>query len=96
MAGERYSMEFKLAAVKQVPESAYSIAEIAKHLCITTKSLYNWCNRYDENTGEYQERQSPNDELTRLKTALKHNTKERDIPREAMFFASESKKNTHS
>jgi len=41
MAGERYNEEFKVAAVKQISEGGYSIADVAKRLGITTKSLYN-------------------------------------------------------
>jgi transposase-like protein len=37
MAGERYNEEFKIAAVKQVTEGGYSIADVAKRLGITTK-----------------------------------------------------------
>ena len=68
MAGERYTEEFKIAAVKQVTENGYSIADVAKRLGITTKSLYNWRDRYGENAEEYQARQSLNEELRRLGT----------------------------
>ncbi len=47
MAGERYTEEFKLAAVKQVTEKGYSIADVAKR-------LYNWRDRYGEGVAEYQ------------------------------------------
>jgi transposase len=52
MAGERYTEKFKIAAVKQVTENGYSIADVAKRLGITTKSLYNWRDRYGENAEE--------------------------------------------
>ena len=39
MAGERYNEEFKIAAVKQVTEGGYSIADVAKRLGITTKAF---------------------------------------------------------
>jgi len=42
MAGERYNEEFKIAAVKQVTENGHSIADVAKRLGITAKSLYSW------------------------------------------------------
>ncbi len=42
MAGKRYTEESKVAAVKQVTENGYSIADVAKRLGVTTKSLYNW------------------------------------------------------
>ncbi len=97
MAGERYTEEFKIAAVKQVTENGYSIADVAKRLGITTKSLYNWRDRYGENAEQYQAKQSSNEELRGLKAELKRVTEERDILQEAaVFFSSESKKNTRS
>ena len=39
MAGERYTEEFKIAAAKQVTEEGHSVADVAKRLGITTKSL---------------------------------------------------------
>jgi transposase len=53
MAAERYNEEFKIAAVKQVTEGGYSIADVAKRLGITTKSFYNWRDRYGENAQVY-------------------------------------------
>ena len=74
MAGERYNEEFKIAAVKQVTEGGYSIADVAKRLGITTKSLYNWRDRYGENAQAYQEKQSSSVELRKLKAELKRVT----------------------
>ncbi len=97
MAGERYNEEFKIAAVKQVTENGHSIADVAKRLGITTKSLYSWRDRYGENAQAYQEKQSSTEELRKLKTELKRVTEERNILKEAaVFFAAESKKNTRS
>ena len=97
MAGERYNEEFKIAAVKQVTENGYSIADVAKRLGITTKSLYNWRDRYGETAGDYQAKQSTNEELRKLKSELKRVTEERNILKEAaVFFMGESKKNTRS
>jgi len=39
MAGERYTEEFKIAAVKQVTQEGHSVTDVAKRLGITTKSL---------------------------------------------------------
>src|SRR5690606_15574959 len=75
--------EFKIAAVKQVTEGGHSIADVAKRLGITTKSLYNWRDRYGDNANAYQEKQSFNDELRKLKAELKRVTEERDILKEA-------------
>ena len=86
MAGERYNEEFKIAAVKQVTENGHSIADVAKRLGITTKSLYSWRDRYGENAQAYQEKQSSTEELRKLKAELKRVTEERDILKEAAVF----------
>jgi len=67
MAGERYNEEFKIAAVKQVTENGLSIADVAKRLGITAKSLYSWRDRYGENAQAYQKKQSSTEELRKLK-----------------------------
>ncbi|MBQ4862174.1 transposase, partial [Pseudoalteromonas sp. MMG013] len=40
--GKRYTQEFKEAAVKQITERGYSVAEVAERLDICTKTLYHW------------------------------------------------------
>jgi len=96
MAGERYTEEFKIAAVKQITQEDYKIADVAKRLGITTKSLYNWKAKYGETADEYQAGKAKEHELRQLKAELKRVTQERDILKEAVFFAVESKKNTRS
>ena len=97
MAGERYTKEFKVAAVKQITQEGYKIAEVAKRLGITTKRLYNWKDRYGGATATYPINQDKESELIQLKAELKRVTQERDILKEAaVFFAAESKKNTRS
>ena len=49
MAGERYTQEFKVAAVKQLIQEVHSILDVARTLGIATKSLYNWRTRYGDN-----------------------------------------------
>jgi len=41
MAGERYTREFKIAAVRQITHEGYKLSDVAKRLGVTTKSLYN-------------------------------------------------------
>ena len=97
MAGERYTQEFKIAAVKQITQEGHSIPAVTRRLGITTKSLYNWRSRYGDNAPAYQATQTQEGELKRLKNELKWVTQERDILKEAaVFFAIESKKNTRS
>jgi len=42
MAGERYTQEFKIAAVHQITQEKHTITDVVRRLGITTKSLYNW------------------------------------------------------
>jgi len=97
MSGKRYPEEFKIEAVKQVTERGYAIADVAKRLGITTKSLYDWKAQYGDRAGQYQKSKASDEEVRRLKAEVKRLTMERDILKEAAaFFAVESKKNTRS
>ncbi len=42
MKGMRYTDEFKSKAVRQITERGYDVAEVAKNLGVSTKSLYKW------------------------------------------------------
>jgi transposase len=95
MANERYTQEFRIAAVNQITKEGHSIPDVAGRLGITTKSLYNWRARYGDSAPEYESNLAQEGELKRLKAELKRFTQERDILKEAaVFFANESKKNT--
>lgn len=45
MSGKRYTDEFKIEAVKQVPEHERPVVQVAKRLGITSHSLYAWKGR---------------------------------------------------
>lgn len=95
MSGKRYTEEFKIEAVKQVSERGYSVTDVAKRLGITSKSLYDWKEKYGGGIDKFQERKANQDEVRALKAELKRVTMERDILKEAAaYFAGESKKNT--
>ena len=83
MDGERYTEEFKIAAVKQVTENWHSIAGVANRLGITTKSLYHWRDKYGQDVQAFQENQPYHKELRKLIAELKRVTEERDILKEA-------------
>lgn len=93
----RYSDEFKQEAVNQVTVRGYSVNEVSSNLGITSKSLYNWINKFSQ---PKKQRQKDNDimvENARLKRELKRAQQERDILKEAaVFFANESKNGTRS
>ena len=92
MKGMRYPDEFRSEAVKQITERGYSVADVAKNLGISTKSLYKWRR---EMAGHNQPQLSSDvialkQEVTRLNAALKRATEERDILKKATaYFAKE-------
>ena len=92
MKGMRYPDEFRSEAVKQITERGYSVADVAKNLGISTKSLYKWRR---EMSGHSQPQLSSDvmalkQEVTRLNAALKRATEERDILKKAaVYFASQ-------
>ncbi|PKQ77070.1 hypothetical protein AOX56_18055 [Aeromonas sobria] len=45
---QRYTEEFKLAAVKQMTERHYPVAEVAERLSVSSHSLYAWIKRYNQ------------------------------------------------
>src|SRR5690606_28425044 len=74
MSGKRYTEQFKVEAVRQVTERGYPLAEVAKRLGITSKSLYDWKAKYDDSSGEYQKSKAASDEIKALKAELKRVT----------------------
>jgi transposase len=42
MKGIRYTDKFKSEAVKQITERGYDVADVAKRLGVSVKSLYKW------------------------------------------------------
>ncbi len=76
---QRYTEEFKLAAVKQVTERNYPVAEVAERLGISSHSLYVWIKRYSQPEAQQQDDSSQQAEIRRLKAELRRVTDERDI-----------------
>ena len=74
MAGERYTQEFKMAAVQQITQEGHSIPDVARRLGITTKTLYNWRERYGSSAPEYESNQAQEGKLKLLKAELKRIT----------------------
>jgi len=44
MSGQRYALEFKDEAVKQVIDRGYTSAEVSERLGVSHHSLYKWVN----------------------------------------------------
>lgn len=86
--GKRYTQEFKEAAVKQITEREYSVAEVAERLDISTKTLYHWRSQLSDKPKVVQ---SSDEKLkiAKLEAQLKRVTEERDILKKAArYFAS--------
>jgi len=90
MNSKRYPDEFKIEAVKQVPDLGYPVAQVAKRLGITTHSLYAWKKKFDPDSAEHNEKVSAEKEIRQLKKELKRVTDERDILKKAaVYFANQ-------
>lgn len=76
---QRYTEEFKLAAVQQVTERHYPVAEVAERLGVSSHSLYAWIRRYSQSDVQQQHDSSQQAEIRRLKAELRRVTDERDI-----------------
>lgn len=97
MSNKRYTEEFKIEAVKQVTERGHKLAEVAKRLGVSYKSLHDWVKLYSKPAKQRDEEDAQVDEIRRLKAELRRVTEERDILKEAaVYFAGESKKSTRS
>ena len=88
MSGQRYTEEFKVAAVKQVVERGHSAAEVAERRGVSIHSIYVWTKRYGVPDAERKAQDAQSDEMRRLKAELKRVTEERDILKKAgVYFA---------
>jgi transposase len=91
MSGKRYSEEFKIEAVKQVTERNHPVLQVANRLGVTTKSLYDWINRYGNEPAQHHQISDQQKEIRRLKAELKRAEEERDILKKAAaYFAKQS------
>ena len=92
MSGKRYTDEFKIEAVRQVVDGGYSVASVASRLGITTKSLYEWINRFGKPGSQHNRLTEQEKEIRKLKSELRRVTDERDILKKAAaYFAKESR-----
>jgi transposase len=85
MSSKRYTEEFKVAAVEQVTERGFCVAEVATRLGTSTHSLYAWLKHYGKGLGQ-PELSAHQVENRRLKAELKRVTEERDILKKAAAY----------
>ena len=92
MSNKRCPDEFKIEAVKQVVEYDHSVANVAKRLGVTTRSLYAWIKKFGPDSAEHAAAAAEQAEIKRLNKELKRVTEERDILRKAAaYFANQPK-----
>ena len=83
MSNQRYSPEFKDAAVRQIDDRGYSVAEVSERLGGSAHSLYKWVkaikpDKTDEQAAPLVEARS---EVLKLRAQWKRAAEERDIPK---------------
>jgi transposase len=92
MSSQRFALEFKDEAVRQVLERAYPVTEVAQRLGVSAHSLYKWIkavkpNKTDQQASELVEAKS---EILRLRAQLRRTEEELDILKKAAaYFARE-------
>ena len=92
MSQQRYSLEFKDEAVRQVTERGHSVQEVAARLGVSSHSLYKWVkavrpSKYEQRSDELLEAKK---EILKLRAELRRVQEERDILKKAAaYFARE-------
>ena len=88
-----YSVEFKVAAVKQANESELPVSETARNLGVNVNTLFTWIQKYSEPVEKDNIKRTDAplyEEVKRLKKENARLTQERDILKKAAaYFASE-------
>jgi transposase len=95
MSQDRYSLEFKLEAVRLSRQPGIKAAEVARDLGISTSSIYRWRKEYpDEGGGEGNLASAERAELERLRQENAKLKQERDILKKAtrIFAAMEQER----
>ena len=88
MGKEHFAEEFKLEAVRQVIERAFSVADVAKRLGVSAQSLYKWVRAAQpssEDKGK-QELLEVKRENLRLRSELARAQEEREILKKAAAY----------
>ena len=101
---KKYSLEFKLEAVRLSNESGKPVTQVARDLNLNPAFLYRWrdelhkdgAKAFPGKTGK-SVKSSENTEIVRLRRELKRVTDERDILKKTLvFFAAEEAKNSNA
>ena len=93
MGKQRYTVEFKDEAVRQVTERGHSVVEVAARLGVSSHSLYKWVK--DVRPSKPEQRSDvlleTKKEVLKLRAELRRVEEERDILKKAAaYFARET------
>lgn len=73
-------------------DRGHSVSLVTSRLGVTTKSLYDWINRFGKPDSEHSKLSEQEKEIRKLKAELKRVSDERDILKKAAaYFAGESR-----
>ena len=92
MSKQRYSLEFKEEAVRQIVDRGYSVTDVAERLGVSAHSLYKWVKAVKPSQSEEQASEliEAKSEILRLRARLQRTEEERDILKKAArYFAKE-------
>jgi transposase len=78
MRQSNFTEDYRLDAIKQITERGHSVADVSKHLGVSTHSLYNWMKHYAASP-VVAVKDDQIAEIKRLKQELARVTEERDI-----------------
>jgi len=90
MSNQRYTLEFKEEAVRQVLERGHSVAEVSDRLDVSAHSLYKWIKAVQPSESEQTEKElvEAKKEILKLRAELRRSEEERDILKKAArYFA---------
>lgn len=93
MGRRRYSLEFKVSAVRLVTEQGSSVPQAAKNLGVDACSLRAWVKKFGSESGaaSTDSQGAVQAELRRLREEVRRLTMEREILKKTtVFFAKES------
>lgn len=85
MSSQRFTLEFKEEAVRQIVERGYSVAEVSSRLGVSAHSLYKWVKSVKPDKSEKQAAEliEAKSEILRLRAQLRRTEEERDILKKA-------------
>ena len=92
MSNQRYTLEFKEEAVRQVIERGHSVAEVAQRLDVSAHSIYKWVKAVQPDKSEQADKDllEAKSEILKLRAQLRRSEEERDILKKAArYFASQ-------